>query len=30
MSVMPGRASAMFTLEYPQSVVVVDDYETAQ
>ena len=30
MSVMPGRADAMINLEYPQSVVVVDDYETAQ
>jgi len=30
LGVIPGRASAMFTLEYPQSVVVVDDYATAQ
>lgn len=30
LSVVPGRASAIFNLEYPQSVVVVDDYATAQ
>ena len=30
LGVIPGRASAMFNLEYPQSVVVVDDYATAQ
>ncbi len=30
LNVVPGRASAMFNLEYPQSVVVVDDYVTAQ
>lgn len=30
LNVVPGRASAIFNLEYPQSVVVVDDYATAQ
>ncbi|MDO4411550.1 general stress protein [Cutibacterium sp.] len=30
MNVMPGGASSMLNLDYPQSVVVVDDYETAQ